>query len=304
MQFSDITAIILTKNEEIHIERCIRSVQTICSEVLVVDSFSTDRTCEIASAMGVRVVQHDFINQAQQFNWAIDNLPINTEWIWRVDADEYIELRLAEGIVEVLKRCAANVNGIYVNKKIIYLGKSLLHGGWYPAQQIKLIRKGHGRSENKPMDEHLVVIDGITTSVDADQTDENLNTLTWWIEKHNKYADREVLNMLSMEYGLDDETSKGVEPKFCGNGAERKRWFKLKYAHLPLYWRPFLNFFYRYIIRLGFLDGNHRWYVLQCFWYRYLVDAKIYELKKSLNFDDDKIKAYLIDNFANSFNVK
>lgn len=303
MQFSDITAIILTKNEEIHIERCIRSVQTICSEVLVVDSFSTDKTCEFAIAMGARVVQHEYVCQAQQFNWAIDNLPINTEWIWRVDADEYIEPRLANLASKAIAQCEQDVNGIYVNKKIIFMGKPLLHGGWFPAQQIKIIRKGHGRSENKPMDEHLVVTDGQTISVDGDQVDENLNGLTWWTDKHNRYADREACNTLSVIYGMGDQ-SYTVEPRLFGNTLQRRRWFKLKYAHLPLYLRPFLNFFYRYILRLGFLDGNHRWYVLQCFWYRYLVDAKIYELKKKFDFDDEKIKKYLEQNFYNTFNVK
>ena len=248
-------------------------------------------------------MQHSFVCQAQQFNWAIDNLAIDTEWIWRVDADEYIEPLLAEKVASCLPMCSPNVSGIYVNKKIVFQGKPLLHGGWYPAQQIKIVRRGHGRSENKPMDEHLVVTDGETISVDGDQTDENLNGLTWWVEKHNKYADREVLNMLAMAYGKD-ENMNGVSPKLLGNGAERKRWLKIRYARMPLYIRPFLNFFVRYVLYGGFLDGNHRWYVLQCFWYRYLVDAKIYELKKSLDFDDEKIKAYLQKNFCESFNVK
>lgn len=92
----DITAIILTYNEEIHIERCIQSVQKVCSNVLVVDSYSQDRTCKIAEGLGARVVQHPFENQAKQFNWAIDNIEISSEWIWRVDADEIIEDKLVK----------------------------------------------------------------------------------------------------------------------------------------------------------------------------------------------------------------
>lgn len=303
MEKLDITAIILTKDEEKHIKRCIHSLKDVCRYVLVVDSYSTDRTCQYAEEMGARVVQHEFKNQAQQFNWAIDNLDISTEWIWRVDADEYIEPPLAQGVSEALKDCADDVNGIYVNKKIIFLGKPLLHGGWYPAQQIKVIRKGHGRSENKPMDEHLIITDGRTISVNGDQTDENLNDLTWWTDKHNRYANREALNMLAMAYDMDNQENE-VEPKLFGNGAERKRWLKIKYARMPLYIRPFLNFFVRYVLQLGFLDGNHRWYVLQGFWYRYLVDSKIYEVKKRLGFDENKIKEYLKQNFLESFNVK
>jgi len=292
MRHSGITVIILTYNEEKHIERCIRSVRDVADEIIVVDSFSSDRTCEIAERLGARTVKHEFENQAQQFNWAIDNLEIHGEWIWRIDADEYIEPPLGERVEAAIVSCPDNVNGIYVNKKIVFLGHPLKHGGWYPARQIKLIRRGHGRSENKAMDEHLIVTDGTTITVNGDQTDENLNNLTWWTDKHNRYSDREALNMLRMEYGIDGE-DEGVEPRLFGNDSERKRWLKLRYAKLPIYIRPFLNFFARYIIKGGFLDRNIRWYILQGFWYRFLVDAKIYEIKKRCGFDEESIKEFL-----------
>jgi len=292
MNSNTITAIILTKNEEKHIERCIRSLKGVCDEIWVVDSFSSDHTIELAQQMGAKMVQHEFVHQAQQFNWAIANLQITGDWIWRVDADEYIEPPLGEKVIDAIANCESDVNGIYVNKKIIFLGKPLRHGGWYPAQQIKVIRKGHGMSENKAMDEHLIITDGRTISVNGDQTDENLNSLAWWTDKHNRYADREAVNMLAMAYGMDNQDNE-VEAKFFGNGAERKRWLKIKYARMPLYIRPFLNFFARYVLMGGFLDGNHRWYILQGFWYRYLVDAKIYEIRKRFALDDEKIKDWL-----------
>lgn len=297
MQPNGITFIILTYNEEKHIARCIRSVRDIAAEIWVVDSFSTDKTIEIARNLGAKTIQHSFVNQAQQFNWAIDHLPIAGNWIWRIDADEYVEPALGELVKQTISICSDEVNGIYVNKKIVFLGKALLHGGWYPAQQIKVVRKGHGRCENKAMDEHLIITDGQTVSVDGDQTDENLNDLTWWTEKHNKYSDREALNILCMEYGLGEEYE-GVRPRLFGNDAERKRWLKLRYARMPLYVRPFLNFFARYILKGGFLDRNIRWYMLQGFWYRFLVDAKIYEFKKRFAFDDQKIKAYLYEKYV------
>jgi len=303
MEKLNITALILTKDEEKHIKRCIHSVKDICKYVLVVDSFSSDKTCEYAEQMGARVVQHEFKNQAQQFNWALDNLDIQSEWIWRIDADEYVSTQLAKNVSLVLPSIAKDVNGNFVDKLIIFLGKPLFHGSWHPAPQLKIIRKGHGRSENKPMDEHLVITDGRTVKVNGDQVDDNLNSLSWWIEKHNRYADREALNMLSMAYGLGDQSYE-VEPKFWGNAVQRKRWWKMKYVRMPLYIRPFINFIGRYIIYGGFLDGNHRWYVLQCFWYRYLVDAKIYEIKKHLGFDETKIKEYLKENFLETFNIK
>lgn len=291
----DITAIILTKDEEKHIVRCINSLKNICKYIIVVDSFSTDNTCIIAENMGAQVVQHEFKNQAQQFNWAIENLNITTEWIWRVDADEYISTKLAKEIYKVLPSQPEEVTGVFVQKLIIFLGKPLYHGNWHPSPQLKIIRRGHGRSENKVMDEHLIITDGRPIFVNGDQVDDNLNDLSWWTQKHIKYAEREVLNMMAMEYNMDSHD--GVKPNLFGSNVERKRWLKVKYARMPLYLRPFLNFFVRYFVMLGFLDGNHRWYVLQGFWYRYLVDAKIYETKKMLGFDEEKIREYIREHF-------
>lgn len=289
-----IAAIILTKDEEMHIERCIKSLTGVCGQILVVDSFSSDSTEEIATRLGARFVKHKFENQAQQFNWAIDNLDIDADWIWRVDADEYISTELGRKVLTAIETCPADTNGIYVNKAIVFQGRKLRHGGWYPAPQIKVVRKGFGRSENKVMDEHLIITSGTTMYVDGDQTDENLHDLTWWTEKHNRYASREAVNMLKMQYGLDED-GEGVEPRLLGNDAERKRWLKLRYARMPLFVRPFLYFFARYILKAGFLDGKagFMWYVLQGFWYRFLVDAKVFEIKKSLAFDDEKIVAHL-----------
>lgn len=293
-----IAAVILTKNEERHIARCIRSLQGVCTEIWVIDSFSTDQTCRIAEELGAKVVQHPFENQARQFNWALENCLIDAEWIWRVDADEYVEDTLAEQIAIGIESLSKSVNGIQVNKKIVFMGRPLMHGGWYPAPQIKIIRKGYGACEDKWMDEHLIVFSGETVYIDGDQTDDNLNDLSWWSQKHIGYAWREAVNMLLMEYELDDKAQE-VQPKFWGTDAERKRWLKLKYIQTPLFIRPFINFFLRYILRGGFLDGKEGfvWHILQGFWYRMLVDAKIFELKKRFGYDRERIKRYLINNY-------
>ena len=300
---NSIAAIILTKNEEKHIGRCIHSLEGVCDEIFVIDSFSTDKTCEIAEELGAKVYRHPFENQAKQFNWAINVCSISSDWIWRVDADEYVEETLAKKVIEKIDALSDNINGIYVNKKIVFMGRPLLHGGWYPAQQIKIIRKGFGASEDKWMDEHLIVFSGDTISINGDQTDDNLNDLSWWTQKHNGYSDREAINMLLMEYGLDNQ-EKEVQPKFLGTGAERKRWLKLKYIKAPLFVRPFINFFIRYILKGGFRDGKEGfiWHILQGFWYRMLVDAKIYELKKRFDFDKERIKAYLMENYKQCAN--
>ena len=273
-------------------------MKDVCEEIFVIDSFSKDKTVEIAKILGAKVYQHPFENQARQFNWAINNCPITSDWIWRVDADEYIEPALAEKVVNSLLHVSLDVNGIYVNKKIVFMGRPLLHGGWYPAQQIKIIRKRYGASEDKWMDEHLIIFSGTTISIDGDQTDENLNDLSWWTQKHNNYSNREAVNMLLMEYGMDNQGEE-VASKLFGTDAERKRWLKMKYVRAPLFLRPFINFFIRYILKAGFLDGKQGfiWHFLQGFWYRFLVDAKIYEIKKQFSFNDEKIKQYLIENY-------
>lgn len=295
---NSIAVIILTYNEELHIERCIRSAQAVSSEIIVVDSFSTDSTCTIAERLGAKVYRHEFENHAKQFNWAIENCNIESQWIWRLDADEYIEAPLAAKALQALKNIPESVNGIYVNRKIIFMGRPLLHGGWYPAPQIKIVRKGFGASENKWMDEHLVIFSGKTIYIDGDQTDENLNNLNWWSHKHVNYAGREAVNMLVMEYGLG-RNKEEVKPLFGGTDAERKRWLKQKYVKAPLFVRPFINFFIRYILKCGFLDGKEGfvWHILQGFWYRMLVDSKILEIKKRFNFEEQRIKDFLRENY-------
>ena len=133
---------------------------------------------------------------------------------------------------------------------------------------------------------------------EGNQVDANLNDLTWWTEKHNGYATREMADMLMMEYGLDDR-GKEVQAKFWGTEEQRKRWLKVKYIKAPLFLRPFINFNIRYILKGGFLDGKEGfiWHFLQGFWYRFLVDAKIYEIKKRFGWNDKRIKAFIKETY-------
>ena len=304
---NSIAAIILTYNEEKHISRCINSLKNICEEIFVIDSFSKDRTVEIAKELGAQVYQNPWKNYATQFNWGLKNCPITTEWIWRIDADEFLEGNLGVAMKNTLAKCNNEVNGIYVRKRIDFMGKPLLHGGWYPSYHLKVWRRGHGECENRWMDEHIRIFDGTTITIEeGNQVDANLNDLTWWTEKHNGYATREMADMLMMEYRLDDR-DKEVQAKFWGTEEQRKRWLKMKYIKTPLFLRPFINFNIRYILKGGFLDGKEGfiWHFLQGFWYRFLVDAKIYEIKKRFGWDDSKkIYAYSWDeDFSKKLNV-
>lgn len=290
-----IAAIILTKNEEKHITRCINSLKGICDEVFVIDSLSTDRTCEIAEELGAKVYKNPWKNYATQFNYGVYQCPIQSKWIWRIDADEFLEGNIGTAVKNALSNCSENVNGVYVRKRIDFMGKPLLHGGWYPSYHLKIFRKGHGDCENRWMDEHIRIFDGTTITIEeGNQVDANLNNLTWWTEKHNGYATREMVDMLMMEYGLDAKAQE-VIPKFWGTEEQRKRWLKIKYIKSPLFVRPFINFFLRYILKSGFLDGKEGfvWHILQGFWYRMLVDAKIFEIKKQFKYDHIALKEYL-----------
>lgn len=299
---STIAAIILTKNEEKHIARCINSLKGICDEVFVVDSLSTDRTCEIAEELGAKVYKNPWKNYATQFNYGVYQCPIQSEWIWRIDADEFLEGNIGTAVKNTLSNCAESVNGVYVRKRIDFMGKPLLHGGWYPSYHLKIFRKGHGDCENRWMDEHIRIFDGTTITIkEGNQVDANLNDLTWWTEKHNGYATREMVDMLMMEYGLDAKAQE-VVPKFFGTEEQRKRWLKIKYIKSPLFIRPFINFFLRYILKRGFLDGKEGfvWHILQGFWYRMLVDVKIFEIKKQFKYDHIALKEYLRNKYINN----
>lgn len=286
-----ISAIILTFNEEQHIERCINSLKSIVDEIVIVDSYSTDKTLAIAKKLGAKVFQNSWKNYATQFNWGLQNCNIKSDWVWRIDADEYVEVH--NNVKDSLTHLSDNITGVYVKRKIIFLEKPLLHGGWYPVWHLKIWRNGKGVCENRWMDEHIKLANGATTKLDIVQVDENLKNLSWWIDKHNSYATREMIDLLDTKYQIFSNNE--VIPKLFGTGEQRKRWLKLAYLRLPLFVRPLIYFIYRYIFKLGFLDGKSGlvWHILQGFWYRFLVDAKIYELQKKFKGEENEIIEFI-----------
>lgn len=289
----DISAFIITYNEEIHIERAIKNAQKYAKEVFVLDSYSTDRTVEIARELGANVYQHEFKYHADQLNWGLKNIPFKTEWIWRQDADEYLTDELIEEINNTLPNTPFNVNAYTAPCLRKFLGKYIKHG-IIPLILLRLFRRGHAQWEDKKMDEHIYVTDGEIGNLKNAFFDDNLNSLTWWTEKHNRYASKEAIDLLMTEYGLYENT---VVNSGEHSAAVRKK--KLKYIKMPLFWRAFAFFVLRYFFRLGFLDGKEGflWHFLQGWWYRTLADAKVYEIKKRFNHNPEKIKEYLQDNY-------
>lgn len=285
----DLTIIILTLNEDIHIRRCIESVRTIASKIVVVDSHSKDKTSDIAQELGVDFYKNQFVNYAKQFNWGLDHANINTKWVMRLDADEYLTPELIKKLPNILNDAANDVNGFTLNLRRIFLGRWLRFGALYPIRLLRIWRVGLGRCEERWMDEHII-LQGRIQHIDADFVDHNLNSLTWWTDKHNKYASREAVDLLNLQFKFMLYDS--VANIRVGNHAGVKRWIKeFIYARLPGGLRAFAYFFYRYVIRFGFLDGKAgtTFHFLQGFWYRYLVDAKVAEVKRYMRDTDSDV---------------
>jgi len=201
---ADIAVVILTYNESRHLPRALKSIGSFAREVFVIDSFSTDDTVEIAKAAGASVLEHPFECQAQQFNWALDNAPITTDWVMRLDADEIIESDLAREIVTRLPLLPPEITGVNLNRKTIFQGRFIRHGGRYPLMMLRIWRRGKARVEDRWMDEHIYLTEGAAVTLKGGFADHNLNDLTSFTEKHNKYAGREALDVLNGRLGLFD----------------------------------------------------------------------------------------------------
>ncbi|MDR0799689.1 MAG: glycosyltransferase family 2 protein [Dysgonamonadaceae bacterium] len=287
----DLSVIILTYNEELHLERCIKNIQYLARDVFVVDSYSTDRTVQIAKDMGAIVYQNKWENsQAKQFNWALTHLPIKTKWVLRLDADEYLTSALSAELIWRLAKVPDEVTGIIFKRRHIFLGKWMKRGT-YPVKLLRLFQYGKATCEQRWMDEHIQLTEGKTMEFENDFVDHNLNDLTWWTQKHNSYAIREAIDLLDIELNL---TGRAAQNELTSQAAA-KRAKKLSYAKKPLFFRSFAYFIYRYILKLGFTEGKQGflWHFLQGWWYRTLVDAKLFEIKQACGTDTYKIIEYI-----------
>jgi glycosyltransferase involved in cell wall biosynthesis len=288
----DISVIILTYNEEIHIRRCIENVKSFASEIFLVDSYSTDRTAEIASAMGAQIFQNKWENNyARQFNWGLENLPITTKWVIRLDADEYLLPELVEELKQKIAAIPDNTTGVVFKRRHIFMGKWMKRG-IYPVKLLRMFQYRKAICEQRWMDEHIQLLEGTSIEFEHDFVDHNLNNLSWFLSKHIGYSIREAIDLLDVELGLLSTSNSEIE---LSSQAAAKRRKKHQYAKQPLFWRSFAYFVYRYFFKLGFLEGKEGflWHFLQGWWYRTLVDAKIYEIKKACGTDKEKIKEYI-----------
>jgi glycosyltransferase involved in cell wall biosynthesis len=278
-----IAVVILAYNEAIHLPRALEHLRAFAREIFVIDSFSTDNTVELAKTGGAQVLQHPFQNYARQFEWALENAPITSDWVMRLDADEIIEADLAEEIRTRLPALPLDVTGINLNRKTIFQDKFIRHGGRYPLILLRIWRRGKARIEDRWMDEHMYLTDGRTVTFKGGFADHNLHDLTFFTAKHNSYASREALDVLNQRLHLL-EPQVALAAESTATQAKLKRFMKESlYNRLPFEVSAFLYFLFRYVLRLGFLDGREglTYHVLQGFWYRFLVGAKLEEMEKA-----------------------
>lgn len=274
---TDIAVIILAKNEKLHIKRCLEKLKPLePRQVFVVDCFSTDGSDKVAAEMGATVVQREWPGlYAKQFNWALDNLPIESEWVLRLDADEYLYPDTIEEVKNLLLKwdgkkvtdgaLVSDVTSLSLSRARCFQQRLLKYGG-REVELVRFFKYGIGRCQDRAMDEHIITSEGVNKKLHGKFVDDNLNTMDWWREKHRGYAKREAMDAIAGE-------------KFKAS--------KTFYYRCPPYFRAFAYFCWRYFVRLGFLDGygGWQWNFWQGLWYRCLVDRIIIKSKLSKWFD-------------------
>ena len=274
---ADVTAIVLTKNEEKNLPDCLRSLEGFARRVIVVDSGSTDATVRIARDAGADVLEHPFENYARQFNWALDNGAIDTAWTLRLDADERLTPALCRELASLMDAHASDdVTGVVMKAWLYFMGRKLAHAKDMK-RKLMLFRTGVGRIEDRHMDEHTLLAHGRSVEARERFLHHDYKDMTHYINKLNWYAGREVRDYFA--YAEGGAAGKGLDSV---NQATRNKKFRV-YYRLPMFFRCWLAFVYSYIFKGGFLDGREGflYHYMYHRWYRTLVDAKILEHRRT-----------------------
>ena len=270
---TDVTAVILTKNEEKNLIDCLESLKGFAKRTVVVDCGSEDGTCSIAEQYGADVYFHPFENYSKQFNWALDNTDITTKWIYRLDADERLTPALKEELAALaLEHADDDINGFSTEAWLVFLGRVLKHGA-ANKRRIVMFKTGIGRIEDRRMDEHTVLSEGKSISCKERFVHEDFKDMTHWINKMNWYATREMQDYFEFKEGKSAEIE---NDRYVAETRRKKFGF---YYKLPMFSRSWFLFVYYYIFKGGFLDGRPGYIFNYMYhrWYRNLVDTKIYE---------------------------
>jgi glycosyltransferase involved in cell wall biosynthesis len=280
----DFSFILLTYNEEIHLPKTLASIKGLNASIFILDSGSTDQTITIAQSYGAVIKTNAFENHPKQWDFALRNFNVTSPWIIGLDADQVVSPELYKKLEQFKDSLLSKeINGIYLNRKNWFRGQWLRHGGYFPKYLLKMFRNGFGESDlNENMDHKFIVKGNTIIWKDGYLLEENLkeNNINFWLQKHIRYSD--LVAREEVERIRNLRVQKNRRSLF-GAPDERIAFLKNIWWKLPLYWRPCLYFFYRFIIQLGMLDGKQGrlFHFLQGFWFRLMVDVKMEELLKA-----------------------
>jgi len=287
MNSCDVSVYIPTYNESLHVERAVSSALKITPHVYVIDSSSTDDTVSKAEELGAKVFQYDWsstANFAKKLNWALRNVPFETTWLIRLDADEYFLDETISKLREKLHSIPSHINAVSLNRRYIFLGKWIKRG-FYPQPCLRITRFGCAEYDDTWLDEYVNVPVEQTSHFPCDIVDESLIGINRWVEKHMHYANLQVIEHIRSTINTEQ----------LGHFGELKSRRYTFYNRLPIFLRPAIYFGYRYFFRFGFLDGSRGFIYafLQSWWFRLVIDIKLYEINSACGDDVNKKKAYV-----------
>jgi glycosyltransferase involved in cell wall biosynthesis len=277
-----LTVLFTTRNEEVNIERSLRSVHGFADQILVIDSESGDRTVEIARryAEEVRSLPYEHGRIIPWiFQWGLDHLPIRNRWVLILEADQAVTPGLRAEISRLLSGPEVAEDGFYIRRIQIFRGRPIRFGGYGSKRLLKLFRRDRAELDPHEQDTRVYVRGGTgRLRAPLEEWNQKEDAILFYLEKHLRYAEAFAREEVERRRG---RPWKGT-PRLFGNPDERVLWLKRIYYRLPLFVRPGLYFIYRYFFRLGVLDGAHGllFHFLQAFWFRLIVDVRLRELER------------------------
>jgi glycosyltransferase involved in cell wall biosynthesis len=276
-----LSVLVVTRNEERNIERCLRSVHGFADQIFVIDSESADRTRDLASRYADSVVELPYDHGRiipWIFQWGLDNLPLRNEWVLILEADQALPPALKEEIAALLARPTITESGFYIRRRQIFRGHPIRFGGYGSKYLLKLFRRS--RSELDPVEQDTrVYVRGQVGRLrhPLEEWNQKEDSILFYLEKHLRYAEAFAREELVRRR---QNVPWKLTPRFFGTSDERTLWWKTRYYRMPLFLRPALYFLYRYFFLFGFLDGatGSLFHFLQAFWFRLVVDVRLSEL--------------------------
>lgn len=286
---SEITVILPVKNEAVNLHKCLSAIKVLelTQRVIIIDSNSQDSTSDVASSYGAELVQFQYAGgYPKKRQWALDNLNINSPWIFFLDADEVITPDLAKDIKKIISSKEVH-DGYLIKKQFHFLGRRFRFGG-FSHSAVLLVRNGLASFEELVIDEinsldmevhERLIVKGSIGKINSPLRHEDFKGLEAYLDRHNQYSSWEsklrFSYLTSGSYG-----SSSISPSMFGGAQERRRFLKLIAMRIPF--ESWAWFIYHYFLRLGFLEGRPGLIASQIrASYISQVRAKIYELKKN-----------------------